>query len=86
MLMKNNCFIVLGTDSYASNWNLNIMEEIKAIQKSFPAIPLQNILQWATINGAKTLGIQDQYGSFEKGKKPGIVLINTVKGTARLLK
>ena len=86
MLMKNNCFIVLGTDSYASNWNLNIMEEIKTIQKNFPAIPLQNILQWATINGAKTLGIQDQYGSFEKGKKPGIVLINTVKGSARLLK
>jgi cytosine/adenosine deaminase-related metal-dependent hydrolase len=27
------------------------------------------------MNGAKALGIDNKYGSFEKGKKPGIVLI-----------
>ena len=85
MLMENNCQIVLGTDSYASNRNLNIMEEINTIQKNFPGISLQIILQWATLNGAKTLGIEDSYGSFEKGKKPGLVLIDTISGTAARL-
>ena len=85
MLMENNCQIVLGTDSYASNRNLNIMEEINTIQKNFPGISLQIILQWATLNGAKTLGIEDSYGSFEKGKKPGLVLLDTISGTAARL-
>ena len=76
MLIKNNCQIVLGTDSYASNQNLNMMEEIKTIKKYFPHIPLPTILQWATINGARALGIEGRYGSFEKGKKPGLVLIS----------
>ena len=76
LLMKSNCNIVIGTDSYAGNWKLNMMEEIKAIQKNFPLIPLPTILQWATTNGARALGIEEKFGSFEKGKKPGLVLIS----------
>ena len=76
MLMKNNCHIVLGTDSYSSNWQLSIAKEMEAIQKHFPKISIESILQWATINGAKALLWDDELGSFEKGKKPGVVLIN----------
>jgi aminodeoxyfutalosine deaminase len=75
MLMKNNCNIVLGTDSYASNTQLNIFEEIKTIQKNYSNISLEKILQWATLNGAKALGLDGFLGSFEKGKKAGVVLI-----------
>jgi len=74
MLMKHNCHIVLGTDSYSSNWQLSIAKEMESIKKHFPHIPDETILQWATINGAKALGWEDELGSFEKGKKPGIVL------------
>jgi aminodeoxyfutalosine deaminase len=79
MLMKNNCNIVLGTDSYASNTQLNIFEEIKTIQKNFSEISLEKILQWATLNGAKTLGLDEFLGSFEKGKKAGVVVINEIE-------
>jgi aminodeoxyfutalosine deaminase len=79
MLIKNNCQIVLGTDSYASNTQLNIFEEIRTIQKNFPHISLENILQWATVNGVKALGLDNKLGSFEKGKKAGVVLINNEK-------
>lgn len=75
MLIKNGCNIVLGTDSYASNHQLNIMAEINTLQKYFPQIPMEIVLQWATINGAKALGVDDRFGSFEKGKRPGLVLI-----------
>ena len=75
MLMNNYCPLVLGTDSYSSNWQLSITKEMQAIQKNFPAIPLETILQWATINGAKALQWDDELGSFEKGKSPGVLLI-----------
>jgi cytosine/adenosine deaminase-related metal-dependent hydrolase len=55
LFIKHNCHIVLGTDSYSSNWQLSIAKEIEAIQKHFPHIPAETILQWATINGAKAL-------------------------------
>jgi cytosine/adenosine deaminase-related metal-dependent hydrolase len=74
--IQNNCLIVLGTDSYSSNWQLSITSEIQAICQRFPEIPLQTILQWATINGAKALQWDDELGSFEKGKKPGVVLMH----------
>jgi cytosine/adenosine deaminase-related metal-dependent hydrolase len=76
MLMENGANIVLGTDSYSSNWQLSIAAEIRTIRKNIPKIPLQTILQWATINGAKALDRADVLGSFEKGKKPGVVLLN----------
>ncbi|WP_142684226.1 amidohydrolase family protein [Chitinophaga polysaccharea] len=70
------CNITLGTDSLASNHCLSIWEEIKTIRRHFPEIPLEEILQWATFNGAKALGIQDTYGTFNPGSKPGVILIN----------
>ena len=78
MLLDNECNIVVGTDSLASNHQLNILEELKTISKNFPNIPIETLLQWATINGAKALQIDEELGSFEKGKQPGIVLIENV--------
>ncbi len=75
LLRKNHCHIVVGTDSLASNWSLNILDELKTITRHFPAVPLHELLQWATLNGAKALQMEDQLGSFEKGKKPGLVLL-----------
>jgi aminodeoxyfutalosine deaminase len=86
LLRKHNANLVLGTDSLASNWSLSIWDEIKTIQKNFPAIPLEEILQWATLNGAKALEMDAQFGSFEKGKQPGIILINEETDPVRLVK
>ena len=75
LLQKHNAKIIVGTDSLASNWSLNILDELKTIQKYNPAIPIAEMLQWATINGAHALQMDKNLGSFEKGKKPGVVLI-----------
>lgn len=85
LLMRHNCHIVLGTDSYSSNWQLSIAKEIEAIKKYFPHIPEESILQWATINGAKALGWQKELGSFEKGKKPGITFLNNNYSSSKKL-
>ena len=79
LLRERNCNLILGTDSYASNWQLNILEEIKTIQElTGYSISLPELLQWATINGARALQLNQSLGSFEKGKTPGIVLIENL--------
>ena len=60
------------------NHQLNIIEEIKTLQQKMPDISLEEKLKWATANGSRALGFSDQLGSFEKGKKPGLVQIENV--------
>jgi cytosine/adenosine deaminase-related metal-dependent hydrolase len=70
-----NARCVVGTDSYASNWSLSILDELKTISNHAPSIPLETLLQWATHNGAEFLNYDTQLGTLEKGKQPGINLI-----------
>jgi len=67
--------ITLGTDSLASNNKLCILSEMATLQKHFPTLHLNRLLQWATINGAKFLGIDHDKGTLEPGKSPGLNLI-----------
>ena len=94
LMRENNLKICLGTDSLSSNTILSIVKEIECIHKNFPQIPLVEILEWACSNGAQMLGKQDVLGSFEPGKKPGVVLLENIdwenfklteKSTARRL-
>jgi len=41
----------------------------------FEDLDFLQTIQWATINGAIALNIEDEFGSLEVGKKPGIVLL-----------
>lgn len=86
LLRSQNANIVIGTDSYASNWSLNVLDEIKTIQQHNPNIPLDEILGWATLNGAKALQMDKSFGSFEKGKKPGVVLIEGLSHENKAIK
>jgi len=70
--------ICLGTDSLASNHELSVLAEMITIQLHFPELKLIELLQWATLNGAKALQIDETFGSFEVGKKPGINLITGI--------
>lgn len=73
LLRKNDVTIALGTDSLASNDQLSILAEMKTIATNFPQISLEEILQWATLNGAKALGITEFFGTLQKGFRPGLV-------------
>jgi cytosine/adenosine deaminase-related metal-dependent hydrolase len=85
LFQQHNCHLVLGTDSYSSNWQLSIVEEIRVLQTS-QQIPLESLLQMATLNGAKALRWEQDLGSLEKGKIPGIVLLSSdLKSVKRLV-
>ena len=85
LLRSEKAKVVIGTDSYASNWSLNILDELKTIQHHHPQIPLAEMLGWATLNGARALQMDKHLGSFEKGKKPGVVLIKGMDALSGLL-
>ena len=78
MLMSMGVRIAVGTDSLSSNHVLSIVEELKCIHRHYPGIPLQTVLTWACLNGAAALGKDNILGSFDKGKRPGVVLIDNI--------
>src|SRR5690606_30243758 len=61
MMHAEGVKIVVGTDSLASNDQLNIVEELMVLQSS-TSICLNELLTWATLNGAKALNIEHRFG------------------------
>lgn len=78
MLIEKNVQIAIGTDSYSSNRRLSILEELKTLSQYYQGIHLEGLLKWATLNGALALGLENKFGSFEIGKKPGVNLITGI--------
>jgi cytosine/adenosine deaminase-related metal-dependent hydrolase len=84
LLREQHANIVVGTDSYASNWSLNMLDELKRIQLHNSQIPLAEILTWITSNGARALQMEDKLGSIELGKRPGLSLIKNLSSAGQL--
>ena len=73
----------LGTDSVVSNNNLDMFEEMKVcalLHKQHrwdpAAVSAQKVLDMATVENAKCLGIEKEVGSIELGKKADLILLN----------
>ena len=67
--------MTIGTDSLTSNWQLSVLEELKTIARYQSYLSTETLLQWATLGGAEALGMDQELGSFEPGKRPGVNLI-----------
>ncbi|QQL48796.1 amidohydrolase family protein [Mucilaginibacter ginkgonis] len=80
LFLDQKANITLGTDSLASNTKLSILYEMSLIQSAFPSVTLQSLLQWATLNGASYLGIDEEKGSIAPGKTPGLNLLTGLDG------
>ena len=78
LMRKNGLAIALGTDSLSSNDDLDMVAEMVCLHQNFPEVPMNEILTWASLNGARFLAKDSELGSLEKGKKPGIVRISAI--------
>jgi cytosine/adenosine deaminase-related metal-dependent hydrolase len=78
LLVEEGCEIVMGTDSLASNNTLSILEELKTLQQKFPSLSLEELVCWATANGARALNEEEYFGKIKPGKKPGLLLLQDV--------
>ena len=66
----------LVSDGAIAGSATNLMDCMRTVVKKM-GIPLETAVACATINPAKSLGVEDQYGSIEKGKKANIVLLDS---------
>lgn len=73
--VEKNVKVCIGTDSLTSNWKLSIWDEMKTILKHQSYLGFEQVLEWATMNGAMALGFDQVVGSIEVGKRPGLVWI-----------
>jgi cytosine/adenosine deaminase-related metal-dependent hydrolase len=67
-LLEAHITCSIGTDSLASNTDLNLFEEMTVLMEKSSIHP-DVVLTMATLNGARNLGMASQYGSLEKGKR-----------------
>jgi 5-methylthioadenosine/S-adenosylhomocysteine deaminase len=82
LVAKNVC-VSLGTDGAASNNNLDLFQEMKTatlLQKVHnldpTVLPARKVLEMATSGGANALGLEDEIGTIEVGKKADLILVN----------
>jgi len=81
-MMRTGVNVGLGCDGGPSNNSYDMIREMKTaslLQKVRTMDPVtmgaETVLEMATINGAKALGLQGQIGSLEPGKKADIIIV-----------
>lgn len=82
-IRKTGIPIGLGTDSVASNNVVDMFEEMRAAvfqqrshTKQFDALDARGAFRMATLGGAECLGLADQLGSLEVGKRADFVIVD----------
>jgi len=85
-LLKAGVCVGLGTDGCASNNDLDIFLEMDTAAKLHKVntfdptvMDAYTVLKMCTIDGAKSLGLDDTIGSLEPGKRADIIIIDTHK-------
>src|SRR6185503_4519440 len=67
--------VAVGTDSLASAPDLNVFAELATMHALAPAVPPSSLLQSATIEGARALGFDAEYGTIEPGKRARLLAV-----------
>ena len=82
-LLENNVNVCLGTDGAASNNDLDMFGEMrtaallaKGISQDASTCNTRQIIEMATINGARALGLGNEIGSIEVGKQADIIALD----------
>ncbi|MFQ5912162.1 MAG: amidohydrolase family protein [Nitrospinota bacterium] len=85
-MLREGITVGLGCDGAASNNNLDMLEGLKfcaLLHKNTmmdpTALTAERVLEIATIEGARVLGLEKEVGSLEKGKKADLVLVDVKK-------
>ena len=73
--------IAIGTDSLASAPDLNVFAEVATLHALAPSVPASALLESATIQGARALGFDADYGTIEPGKLARLLAVEIPPGT-----
>lgn len=82
-LLEAGINVALGTDGAASNNDLDMLGEMhsaallgKGVANDASALPAHQVLEMATLNGARALGLADEIGTLTVGKAADVVAID----------
>jgi cytosine/adenosine deaminase-related metal-dependent hydrolase len=73
--LKRGIRVALGTDSLASNPDLNILAEARFVHERHPDVDAAALLRMITLSGAEALGWQEQTGSLSPGKSADLAIV-----------
>ena len=82
--------VALGTDGAASNNDLDMFGEMrtaallaKGIAQQADVMPASAVLQMATLNGARALGLGDRVGSLLPGKEADMICVDLARAASQ---
>jgi cytosine/adenosine deaminase-related metal-dependent hydrolase len=75
--------VALGTDSLASNPDLDLLAEARFLHACYPDVPGATLLHMATLAGAEALGLDEVTGSLQPGKSADLVVLPLEEGVAQ---
>jgi cytosine/adenosine deaminase-related metal-dependent hydrolase len=84
-LLDGGVRVALGTDSRASNPDLNMLAEMRHAARAHPDVSPDAILRMATLNAAEALGIAADCGSITPGKLACFIAIPIPTGAKSVL-
>ena len=67
--------VAVGTDSLASVPDMNLFAELEEMRRLAPALPARVLLESATINGARALGFEADFGTIDSGKRDALIAV-----------
>jgi cytosine/adenosine deaminase-related metal-dependent hydrolase len=67
--------VAVGTDSLASAPDLNVFAELATMRALAPHVPAAALLESATREGARALGLDADFGSIEPGKRARLLAV-----------
>lgn len=68
--------VALGTDSLASNTDLNLFAEAAYVLDHYPDVPPEAVIPMITLGGARALGQERHWGSIEPGKQAALLAVS----------
>jgi cytosine/adenosine deaminase-related metal-dependent hydrolase len=72
--------VAFGTDSMASVEDLNVFGELAEARRIAPRVPAADLLESATLCGARALGFGKDYGTIEPGKRASLIAVQVPPG------
>jgi cytosine/adenosine deaminase-related metal-dependent hydrolase len=67
--------VAVGTDSLASVPDLNLFAELAELRRLAPALAPRSLLESVTINGARALGFDSDFGTIDAGKRDVLIAV-----------
>jgi cytosine/adenosine deaminase-related metal-dependent hydrolase len=80
-MLASGVNVAIGTDSLASNDDLNVFAELSALRAIVPEVSPRTLLAVATINGTRALRVEPEFGAIGAGRRAELIAVAMPEGT-----